>query len=97
MRLKGQLQFYELSHFGSLNISINRLFLQRKLTVTLSANDVFYTNRNRFTLEQGNISAFGERSADTRRVGVNVRYNFGLKKREEKGKSPMNLEEGEAH
>jgi len=85
MRVNGQLQFYELSNFGGLNMSINRQFLNKKLVVTLSANDIFYTNRNEFTLNQGPISASGERRSDTRRIGLNVRYSFGLKKKEEGG------------
>jgi iron complex outermembrane recepter protein len=92
MRLKGQLQFYELSNFGGLSMSVNRLFFDRKLTVTLNANDIFFTNRNSFSIKQGNIEAFGKRQNDTRRVGVNVRYNFGLKKREERN-NPFNIEE----
>ncbi len=66
-------------------MTLNRQFLDKKLTVTLSANDIFYTNRNTFQINQGNIEANGERRGDTRRVGVNVRYNFGLKKREDRG------------
>lgn len=91
-RLKGQLQFYELGDFGSLSLNVNRMFLDRKLTVTLSVNDVFFTNRNTFTLDQGNITVSGRRQADTRRVGLNVRYNFGMKKREERGDNPFNME-----
>ena len=90
-RLKGQLQFYELSDFGQLSMSINRQFLDKKLTVTLSVNDIFFTNNNRFTINQGSISATGERYSDTRRVGLNVRYSLGLRKKEDNGQ-PMNLE-----
>jgi len=85
LKVNGQLQFYELSDFGGLNLSINRQFLQRKLIVTLSANDLFFTNRNQFTINQGNITASGDRRFDSRRIGLNVRYSFGLKKREEGG------------
>ncbi|MDZ7934072.1 MAG: outer membrane beta-barrel family protein [Emticicia sp.] len=91
LRTKGQLQFYELSNFGNLNLSLNRVFLDRKLTVTASLNDVFYTNRNTFTLNQGSISAVGNRRADTRRFGLNLRYNFGRKKHDE-GSNPFNFE-----
>ena len=84
MRLRGQLQFYELSPFGALNTSINRQFLKQKLTVTISVNDIFYSNKNDFTINQGSVSASGHRLADTRRFGLNVRYNFGIKKKEEK-------------
>lgn len=82
-RLKGQLQFYELSDFGALSMSINRQFFNKKLTITLSANDIFFTNNNCFSINQGSITATGERYSDTRRFGLNVRYSFGLKRKEE--------------
>jgi len=91
IRLKGQLQFYELSNFGSLNVNINRRFFNRKLTVTLSANDIFYTSKNQFTLKQGSISASGFRQGDTRRIGLNILYNFGIRKKEER-QNMMNFE-----
>ena len=83
-RFNGQQQFYELSPFGALNLSINKQLLNKKLVITISGNDVFYTNNNNFTLNQGNISASGFRKSDTRRVGINARYNFGIHKKEEK-------------
>jgi hypothetical protein len=83
VRLKGQLQFYELSTFGALNSSINRQFFKQKLTVTLSMNDLFRTLRNDFTLSQGSVNASGYRMGDTRRFGINLRYNFGIRKKEE--------------
>ncbi len=83
LRLKGPLQFYELSTFGSLNLSINRKFFKQKLTVTLSANDLFFTNNNQFTIRQGSVDASGYRESDSRRFGINLRYNFGFHKKEE--------------
>ena len=90
-RMKGQQQFYELTNFGNLNLSINRQFLNKKLLVNLNMNDVFYTNKNNFTINQGSISAFGFRRGDTRRVGFNIRYNFGLRKKDERS-NPFNFE-----
>jgi hypothetical protein len=81
-RLKGQQQFYELSEFGALNLSVNRKFIKEKLVVTLSVNDIFYTNKNDFNISQGSVNAFGTRRADTRRAGINIRYNFGIRKKE---------------
>jgi iron complex outermembrane recepter protein len=83
MRLKGQQGFYELGNFGALNASVNRQFLKQKLTVTLSANDIFKTNKNQFEINQGSIHATGVREGDTQRFGLNVRHNFGIKKKEE--------------
>ncbi len=83
IRLKGQQQFYELSSFGALNTSVNRSFMKEKLVITLSMNDIFFTNKNNFTIRQGSVDASGFREADTRRFGINVRYNFGMRKKEE--------------
>jgi hypothetical protein len=83
IRWKGQLQFYELSSFGMLNASINRQFLKQKLIVTMSLNDMFYTLNNDFNINQGSVHASGTRVGDTRRFGLNIRYNFGIRKREE--------------
>jgi outer membrane receptor protein involved in Fe transport len=81
--VNGQIQFYELSNFGQLNFSLNQQFLKKKLTVSLNAQDLFYTNQNNFVLAQGSINASGNRKADTRRFGLNLRYNFGIRKKEE--------------
>ena len=83
-RTNGQQQFYELNNFGQLNSSMNRLFLNKKLTVTISMNDIFFTNKNTFTLRQGSIYAVGFRENDSRRFGINIRYNFGIKPKEQK-------------
>jgi len=83
-RLSGQQQFYELSDFGSLNTSINRQFLNKKLIVTASYNDFLFTNKNNFTLRQGSQNAIGYRENDTRRWGLSVRFNFGFKPKENK-------------
>lgn len=83
-RTNGQQQFYELDNFGQLNATVNRQFLNKKLTVTLSANDIFFTNNNTFVLNQGSIRSNGYRESDTRRYGINLRYNFGFKPKEKK-------------
>lgn len=83
MRLKGQQQFYELTSFGALNSSINRKFFKEKLVITMSLSDIFATNKNNFTINQGSVNAGGFRQSDTRRLGINIRYNFGIRKKEE--------------
>ncbi|MEO7982708.1 MAG: TonB-dependent receptor [Bacteroidota bacterium] len=82
-RLKGQQQFYELSTFGMLNASINRKFLKDKLVITASLSDMFATNKNDFTMNQGSVLASGFRQSDTRRFGLNFRYSFGIRKKED--------------
>ncbi len=93
MLLRGQQNFYELDTFGQLNLGLNQTFLNKKLNITLNASDVLRTMVTRFTLDQGSISTFGERYADNQRIGLNVRYQFGLrKKEEEKGGMPLDVE-----
>ncbi|MFN2458257.1 MAG: outer membrane beta-barrel protein [Chitinophagaceae bacterium] len=93
-RFNGQQQFYELSTFGALNMSVTQQMLKKKLVVTLSANDIFYTNQNEFTLQQGTVNASGFRKGDTRRFGLNLRYNFGFRKKEENGMFNIESPEG---
>ena len=57
--------------------------MKRKLVVSASLNDVFLTNRNEFTILQGSVNASGFRNADSRRFGLNLRYNFGFRKKED--------------
>ena len=92
MRLHGQLQFYELNDFGMLNLNLNHQFLDKKLIVALNFNDVFYTNQYKFVLNQGGINNIGSRANDSRRVGLNVRYIFGLRKKE-KGENMFDMPE----
>lgn len=82
---KGQMQFTELGDFGNLNLSLNRRFMNDRLTLTLNASDVLFTNRFNFRISQGNMIADGSQYRDSRRFGINLRYNFGRKKRTENG------------
>lgn len=88
MMLNGFYNFYELKGFGQLNGSVSQNFLEKKLSVSVFMRDVLNTMKMDFSLQQGTVSTLGERYMDNRRVGVNVRYNFGLKKKEEKRDIP---------
>ncbi len=84
MRTGGVQNFYELDQFGALNLSFNKSVLKKKANLILSFNDLLLTNKTTFHLQQGNVNANGNRLGDTRRVGITLRYNFGLKPKEEK-------------
>ena len=83
-RTNGQQQFYELENFGSINMTVNRQFLNKKLVVTASVNDLFFTSNNRFVLHQGSMNAYGYRESDSKRYGLSLRYSFGIKPKENK-------------
>ncbi|MEO7924407.1 MAG: TonB-dependent receptor [Chitinophagaceae bacterium] len=83
LRLNGQQQFYELTTFGALNASVNRKFMKDKLVITASISDMFASNKNNFSMSQGSVTASGFRQSDTRRFGLNFRYNFGIRKKED--------------
>lgn len=84
MMTNGQLNFYELDNFGQINIGLNQTFMNKKLTVSLSARDVFRTMVNGFTLNQGSVNTYGNRYTDNQRFGINIRYNFGISNRRER-------------
>ena len=83
VRFNGQIQFYELSTFGQLNMSLTQQLFNRKLSVTVSGQDLFFTNQYKFQIDQGGTTAKGSRISDTRRIGLNIRYNFGFRKKED--------------
>lgn len=89
MRLRGLQNFYELNSFGALNLTLNQAILNKKVNLILAFNDIFRTNKVDFNIQQPGINAYGSRINDTRRVGLTVRYNFGIKPKEDK---KMNFE-----
>ena len=82
MRTKGVFNFYELQNFGQLGLSATKTLNTNKFALTLALNDIFRTNKIDFALQQGTILATGKRLNDTRRVGLTLRYNFGIKPKE---------------
>ncbi|MPL99445.1 hypothetical protein SDC9_45663 [bioreactor metagenome] len=82
MLVNGQRGFYELGNFGSLNCGLTQTCLNQKLLITISARDILGTMVTRFELNQGSVSASGDRYRDSRRIGINIRYNFGLDRKE---------------
>jgi iron complex outermembrane receptor protein len=80
MRTKALQNFYELNTFGGLYLSVNKSILKKKANIILSVNDALQTNHVKFSLKQGNVNTTGSRINDVRRIGLTLRYNFGLSK-----------------
>ena len=57
---------------------------KKKMNVILSVNDLLQTNHVSFRLKQADVDASGSRVNDTRKIGLTIRYNFGIKPKEEK-------------
>jgi hypothetical protein len=84
MYINGFRAFNELKNMGQLNLSITQMVLHKKLSIILSGSDVLLTNKAVFHIQQGNLVGNGSRIQDSRRVGITLRYNFGIKPKEEK-------------
>jgi iron complex outermembrane recepter protein len=84
MMHKGNYGFYELKTFGALNMGLSQTFMSKKLQITLNARDILRTMVTAFELNQGSIISSGDRYTDNQRFGINIRYNFGIKTKEEK-------------
>ncbi len=84
MRVNSVVNFFELKPYGGVTLSGNKSILNKKMNIILTANDIFRTITNRFVINQPNFVADGYRYADTRRIGIALKYNFGLKPRREK-------------
>lgn len=89
MMLNGQQNFYELKTFGQLNFGLNQTFFDKKLTITLNARDVLRTMSTQFSFNQGSMRLTGNRYADNQRIGINIRYNFGVRKKPEHQQIPQ--------
>lgn len=82
--LHGQQNFYELGEMGQMNLSLNQYFLGKKLQISLFARDVLKTMKVKYEINQGGIASYGQRYSDNRRIGIQMRYNFGFGKKKER-------------
>jgi iron complex outermembrane recepter protein len=84
MRLNGVTNFFEFEPIGALNLSASKTLLKKKMTITLTANDMLLTNRVRFNVDVPKFIGTGNSYNDTRKIGIAIRYNFGFKPRPER-------------
>lgn len=68
---------YDTKARSSVNLAFKKSFLDKKLSVALAFNDIFWGQvRNTTTIYQ-NQYMLGHQTYDTRRVNISVNYNFG--------------------
>jgi hypothetical protein len=94
MYINGFRAFNELKNMGQLNLSATKMVLHKKLSIILSGSDVLLTNKAVFHIQQGTLLGNGSRIQDSRRVGITLRYNFGIKPKEEKKPNEEQPQEG---
>lgn len=86
--INGNYNFYELNNFGQLNAGITQTLFNQKLSISLNFRDIFKTMITEFTFNQGSVNSYGDRYTDNRRIGIHIRYNFGISKKDDKKNMP---------
>ena len=84
MYVNGFRAFNELKTLGQLSLSVTKLAMAKKLSIIFSGNDILLTNTPDFHIQQGTVVGNGHRIQDSRRISVTLRYNFGIRPKEEK-------------
>ena len=84
MMVNGNQNFYVLKNFGGVGMGISQTLFKKKLTITINARDILHTMLTKFSLQQGQISTYGDRYMDNQRFGINIRYAFGMKKKDDR-------------
>lgn len=86
MRSKALQNFYELNTFGGVFVSANKSLFKKKVNLIVSISDLLRTNKAVFQFNRNGQHVTGTRINDSRRLGISLRYNFGIKPKEEKEK-----------
>lgn len=76
----------------TMDVSVGKTFLDRSLTVKLSATDIFNTSNNGWTMDTFGVFVDKRQSYDRRGVSVAVTYNFQPRKSRYKGSSAAEAE-----
>lgn len=84
----------DVASFQSVNVGIKREFLDKRLLVQLTGNDIFRTSADYYwASDYGGIIAEGVRSFDSRRVGISMTYKFGNQQAKARQKKKSALDE----
>lgn len=68
---------YETRSLGSLNLAVQKKFMDDKMTLRLAVNDVLFTSPWRGDTRFGDLSIRGDGGSDSRQFRINLTYNFG--------------------
>ena len=76
----------------AMDASVGKTFLNKSLTVKLSATDIFNTSNNDWTMNTYGVRVDKHQSYDSRSISLNVIYNFQPRKSKYKGASAAEYE-----
>lgn len=69
---------------SSVNLSFMKTFFEKKLSLSLAFNDIFWGEIRNTTVKYQNINMTGRQTFDTRRINMSINYNFGKLKIEQR-------------
>ena len=75
-----------------MNASVGKTFLNRSLTVKLSATDIFNSGNNDWSMNSYGVTVDKRQSYDRRSISLNVIYNFQPSKSKYRGSSAAEAE-----
>lgn len=75
--MPGNVVIYNNAPRWGLNLSIRKAFLDNKLNLTVGMNDIFFTMVTKNTANYLNMNSSVFNSTDTQRFKINLSYNFG--------------------
>ncbi|SHI61875.1 TonB-dependent receptor domain-containing protein [Aquimarina spongiae] len=84
---------YQTQSLGSLNLALQKKFLDNKLTARLAFNDILFTTPWKGDTQFGDLRIDGSGGSDSRQVQFNLTYNFGRKEIKASRKRKTGLED----
>ena len=69
------------------NLSVRRYFLNKRLQISLSANDIFHTHNEEWAIRARDVVAFKHSDVDSRKLMLGITYTFNPRKNQYKGKT----------
>ncbi|MCB9223893.1 MAG: outer membrane beta-barrel family protein [Crocinitomicaceae bacterium] len=86
---------YLVGWMGSLDLAMEKKFFKDQLSVRIFANDVLFTSYWTADLQYGDLYIKGSGGWESRKVGLNLSYNFGNKEMKKNKEHKSGLEDEE--
>lgn len=89
---RGHTMTNEMRSQWGIDLSVRRYFMQKRLQIALSANDIFHTRNQSWWMNIKDVSLYKDSDADSCRLMLTVSYTFNPRKNGYKGKGAANEE-----